>query len=271
VKGDPILVVTLETDQDLIDHQLELEVDMLTGGVQRFRKARDRSIQAGRESHTVHGRAIIASLVDDVSKGIKEWLDNPTNKSRDLAWKRLNHMDIEQLAYLSLVSLVDSLSRKNTLLYVARNIGANIEMQDRLDRWLQAEGSVANNVIREAMKKAYGARRYGLTHKMNKDGYQKTEWEKAERVHIGFKMVDIIIQTTGIVRLDMQQTERKRRTTYVKPTEGTVEWINAFNTYIETSRPRFLPCVILPKKWDSVRGGGYHGHVMDELSIVRRR
>jgi DNA-directed RNA polymerase len=121
------------------------------------------------------------------------------------------------------------------------------------------------------MKKAYGARRYGLTHKMNKDGYQNTEWEKAERVHIGFKMVDIIIQTTGIVKLDMQQTERKRRTTYVKPTEGTVEWINAFNTYIETSRPRYLPCVILPKQWDSVRGGGYHGHAIDELPIVRRK
>jgi DNA-directed RNA polymerase len=265
------MVVTLETDQALIEHQLELETDMLTGGVRRFRKARDRSIQAGRESHTVHGRAIIAQLVDTVRQGIKEWLDNPTNKSRDIAWKRLNGMDIEQVAYLSLVSLVDSLSRKNTLLYVARNIGGNIEIQDRLDRWIHTEGSVAHNVIREAMKKAYGARRYGLTHKMNKDGYQYTEWEKSERVHVGFKMVDIIIQTTGLVKLDTQQTERKRRATYVKPTEGTEDWVNAFNTYMETSRPRYLPCVIPPKQWTSVRGGGYHGHVIDELPIVRRK
>jgi len=265
------MVVTLETDQDLIDHQIELETDMLTGGIQRFRRARDKSIQSGRESHTAHGRAIIARLVDAVAGGLKEWLDNPTNKSRDIAWKRIKDMDVEQVAYLSLVSLVDSLSRKNTLLYVARTIGGNIEIQDRLDRWLSDEGRVANNVIREAMKKAYGARRFGLTHKMNKDGYQHTEWEKAERVHIGFKMVDIIIQTTGLVKLDTQQTERRRRATYVRPTEDTVEWINAFNTYMETARPRYLPCVIPPKPWTSVLGGGYHGHDIDELSIVRRK
>ena len=59
--------VTLETDQDLIDHQLALETDMLTGGIQRFRKARDRSVEAGRESHTAHGRAIVAQLVSAVA------------------------------------------------------------------------------------------------------------------------------------------------------------------------------------------------------------
>ena len=33
--------VTLETDQDLIDHQLQLETEMMTGGIERFRKERD--------------------------------------------------------------------------------------------------------------------------------------------------------------------------------------------------------------------------------------
>lgn len=263
--------VTLETDQDLIDHQLALETDMLTGGIQRFRKARDRSVEAGRESHTAHGRAIVAQLVSAVAEGIQEWVANPTNKSRDIAWKRVREMDAEQLAYLSLVTMVDSLSRKNTLLYVARSIGSSIEIQDRLDRWIDSEGSVANNVIKEAMKKAYGARRYGLTHKMNRDGYKHTEWDKSERVHIGFKMMDIIINTTAIVKLDTQQTERKRRATYVIPTEGTLEWIAAFNSYMEVSRPRFLPCIIPPKQWTAVRGGGYHGHEIDELPIVRRK
>jgi len=265
------MVVTLETDQDLIDHQLELETDMLTGGISRFRKAVDRALEKGRESHTAHGRAIVARVVDDVAQGLREYLDHPTNISRDITWKRINHMDVEQVAYLAVVSLVDSLSRKNTLLFVARTIGANIEMQDRLDKWIHSEGDPARRVIKKAMEKAYGARRYGLTHKMNKDGFANTEWDRSERVHVGFKMVDLIIQYTGIIRLDTQQTERKRRATYVIPTEGTIDWINAFNNYMEGSRPRYLPCVIPPKPWTDVRGGGYHGHDIDELPIVRRR
>jgi len=265
------LDVTLETDDDLFERQLELETEMLTGGIQRFRKARDRSVDKGMESHTAHGRAIVSKIVDTVAEGLKEYIDNPSNKSRDIAWKRIKEMDVEQVAYLSVVSLVDSISRKNTLLYVARTIGANVEIQDRLERWIHSEGSIAKNTIKQAMKKAYGARRYGLTNKMNKDGYKETEWQKSERVHVGFKMVDLIIQHTAIIRLDTQQTERKRRATYVVPTEGTIEWIKAFNEYLETSRPRYLPCIIPPKQWTDVRGGGYHGHDIDELPIVRRK
>jgi DNA-directed RNA polymerase, mitochondrial len=265
------MVVTLETNQDLFEHQLELEADMLTGGVNRFRKARDKAIEKGRESHLPHGRAIVGTVVGQVAQGIEQYLANPSNPSRDIAWKRVRNMDAEQVAYLSVVSLVDSISRKNTLLHVARTIGTNIEMQDRLDRWVHAEGSVAKNTIKEAMKKAYGARRYGLTHKMNKDGYEELAWLKSERVHVGFKMVDIIIQHTGIVKLDTQQTERKRRATYVKPTDGTLEFIKAFNEYMEVSRPRYLPCIVPPKDWTDVQGGGFHGHDIDELPIVRRK
>jgi DNA-directed RNA polymerase len=265
------MVVTLETNQDLFEHQLELEADMLTGGVNRFRKARDKAIEKGRESHLPHGRAIVGTVVGQVAQGIEQYLANPSNPSRDIAWKRVRDMDAEQVAYLSVVSLVDSISRKNTLLHVARTIGTNIEMQDRLDRWVHAEGSVAKNTIKEAMKKAYGARRYGLTHKMNKDGYEESAWLKSERVHVGFKMVDIIIQHTGIVKLDTQQTERRRRATYVKPTDGTLEFIKAFNEYMEVSRPRYLPCIVPPKDWTDVQGGGFHGHDIDELPIVRRK
>lgn len=265
------MVVTLETEQSLIEEQLQLETDMITGGIHRYRKITDLAIQKGKESHTPHGRAIVSRLVLTVANAVVDFIKHPTNISRDIAWKNLKEMDAEQVAYLSLVTLVDSISRKNTLMYVARSIGANLEIQDRLDRWIHAEGDTATNTIKLAMKKAYGARRYGLTNKMNKDGYNTTQWLKSERVHVGFKMVDLIIQSTGIIKLDTQPTERKRRATYVVPTQDTLDWIKAFNEYMQGSRPRYLPCVIPPKDWTSVKGGGYHGHEIDELPIVRRK
>ncbi len=265
------MVVTLETEQSLIEEQLQLETDMMTGGIQRFNKGLNVAVEKGKESHTSHGRAIVSRLVQTVTGAVVQFIKNPTNTSRDIAWKNLKDMDAEQVAYLALVTLVDSISRKNTLLFVARTIGSNLEIQDRLDRWIHSEGDTATNTIKLAMKKAYGARRYGLTNKMNKDGYKNTEWLKSERVHVGFKMVDLIIQSTGIIKLDTQPTERKRRATYVVPTQDTLDWIKAFNEYMQGSRPRYLPCVIPPKDWTSVKGGGYHGHDIDELPIVRRK
>lgn len=268
---DVTLETTSETDQQLIDLQLQLETDMMTGGIERFRKERDAAIERGKESHTVHGRAIIARLVSDLADGIKEWIDSPSNTSRDIAWKKLNQNNPEQLAYLSLATLVDSISRKNTLMYVARTIGSAIEIQDRLDRWIADEGDIARNTIKQSMKKAYGARRFGLTHKMNKDGYKENTWLQSERVHVGFKMVDLIIQSTGIIKLSTQQVKRTNKTTYVVPEKDTVEWIEAFNSFAETHRPRLLPCVIVPKDWTDVTGGGFHGHEINKLPIVRRR
>lgn len=263
--------VTLETDQDLIDHQIQLESDMMTGGIERFRRECEASIQSGRESHTLHGRTIIARLVSDLAVAVQDWLDNPSNISRDIAWKKVKDCSAEQLAYLSLGTLVDSISRKNTLLHVARSIGSAIEIQDRLDRWIADEGDIARNTIKQSMKKAYGARRFGLTHKMNKDGYKENTWLQSERVHVGFKMVDLIIQATGIVKLHTQQVKRTSKTTYVVPETDTTEWIEAFNSFAETMRPRFLPCVIVPKDWTDVTGGGFHGHEINKLPIVRRR
>ena len=263
--------VTLETDQELIEHQLQLETDMMTGGIERFRRERDASIERGRESHTLHGWAIIARLVADLTVAVQDWIDNPSNTSRDIAWKKVSHNNPEQLAYLSLATLVDSISRKNTLMYVARTIGSAIEIQDRLDRWIADEGDIARNTIKQAMKKAYGARRYGLTNKMNKDGYKENAWQQSERVHVGFKMVDLIIQSTGIIKLNTQQDKKTRRTTYIVPETDTVEWIQAFNSFAETHRPRLLPCVIIPKDWTDVTGGGFHGHEINKLPIVRRR
>ena len=57
------------TMRGTLEKQLELEAEMMTGGIQRFRKARDKAITSGRESHTLHGRTIVARIVEAVAEG----------------------------------------------------------------------------------------------------------------------------------------------------------------------------------------------------------
>ena len=180
-------------------------------------------------------------------------------------------MDAEQVAYLACVSMVDGLSKKSSLLSVAHTIGSNIEMQDRLDRWIAVDGETALNVIKLAMSKGVGSRRYGLTHKMNKDGHDDTKWTKPDKIHVGVRLIDIIIQQTGIVQLEKQVLSSKKTINIVRATQSTEDWIKAFNEYAEVARPRYSPCIIPPKNWTSTRGGGYHGNLIDELPIVRRK
>lgn len=262
VKGGLPLGYTLE-------NQLALEMEMLNAGVDRFNKERDKGIDKGRESTTLHGRTIIATVVAGTAQGVERLQTTPTS-NRDIAYKKLSGMDAQKVAYLALVSMVDGISKANTLMNVAKSIGANVEMQDRLEKWIKLEGSVARNTIKKANEKGAVARRYGLTHKMNKDGYGDLAWSKEERIHVGLRLVDCIIQNTGIVRLEKQHTSRNKTTTFLRATPITEEWVAAFNDHMSTTRPRWAPCIIVPKDWTDVEGGGYYGEFLDKLPIVRR-
>lgn len=252
-----------------LENQLQLEQEMLTAGINRFRKERDGAMSKGRESATLHGRTIIATVVSATTDGVEKLQNTPTS-NRDIAYKRLQGMAPDKVAYLTLVSMVDGISRSNTLMKVAKAIGSNVEMQDRLDKWIAAEGSIARNTIKKANEKGMTARRFGLTNKMNKDGYKDLAWSSEERVHVGLRLVDVVIQNTGVVRLEKLATSRNKTTTFLRATPITEEWVKAFNEHMETARPRWTPCIIPPKNWTAVYGGGYHAGFLDDVPIIRR-
>jgi DNA-directed RNA polymerase len=253
-----------------LETQLSLEQEMITAGIDRYRKTVDKAVTSKAESRTQHGQAIVARTVTAVADGIKEFILTPKS-NRDITYKYVKDMDVEEVAFLSLITLIDGISVRQGLLFLANNIGSALEIQDRLDKWIAEEGSVASNTIKLALKKGVGARRYGLTHKMNKDGHKHTEWSKSDRIHVGCRMVDVIVRTTGLIELEKQRLKKTKTTTIVKATKETEEWIRGFNEYAETARPRFAPCLIVPKDWTNVTGGGYYSDYIPELPIVRRR
>lgn len=254
-----------------IEDQKQLEYEMVQEGVRRYTNQNQKMLDKGLESRTQHGRALIASVVNAVAEGVIH-LQTTTTSNRDITRKKLKDMEADQVAYLALLSVVDGISKRYSLMKVARAIGMFIEDQDRLSRWLEAEGEIARNIITQANEKTASGRtqkRGGLTNKMNKDGYKETEWTNEERIHVGLRMVDVIITTTGIVTLRRQTTARNKTTTFVEATPETLEWIRSFNDTQMMRKPRYSPCIIPPQDWEGVWGGGYYSDVINRLPLVR--
>ena len=110
--------------------------------------------------------------------------DNTQN--RNITKRLIQKMKPDQVAYLALISLIDNIATKTTLLTVARNIGVQIETQKRLDHWLSLQDGVAGNMIKEANKKSdkgFDHKRHGLNHKMKLDDIDIPSWSNEERVH----------------------------------------------------------------------------------------
>ncbi len=253
-----------------LDDQIDLEYRMVQSGIHRYNKSLEDLLSKDLGSKTRHGRTIIKGIVEPLMGAIVEY--NNHKMITKSAFKNLTKgCDEGQMAYLSLISLVDNMVRKPTLLGVAKFIGIQIETQMRLDKWLELDKEVATNVLTLANKKSdkgFDHKRYGLDHKIKADGLDIPHWSSENRIHVGLKLVDLIIKETGIVRLEKKVT--KKKTTYlVVPTPETEEWVKAFNETNSVALPRYSPCVIEPKDWDDFWGGGYYSEHINQLPFVR--
>lgn len=247
--------------------QLEIEQEMIEGGISRYRRAMNQSLESNKESRTLHGRTIIAHAVDSVAQEIEKRREVKSN--RDITRKKLEKIPSDVAAYLSLTTLIDTLSKDTAVLTVAKRIGQAIEMEDRLIRWIEHDKDVATNVIRMANEKGETARAVGLNHKMNKDGYQHLKWQEVHRNHVGANMIDDIIKSTGMVEMKVMLKTKTKKTSYLIPTAKTQEWIKAFNEVAETWKPKYAPTILEPNKWTGIQGGGYYSEFIN-LSIIRR-
>jgi len=253
-----------------IEEQVELEYQMVQSGIDRFNKQLDDLLEKDLGSKTKHGRTIIKGIVQPIEDSIKALMKDNT-QNRNITKRLIQKMKPDQVAYLALISLIDNIATKTTLLTVARNIGVQIETQKRLDHWLSLQDGVAGNMIKEANKKSdkgFDHKRHGLNHKMKLDDIEIPNWSNEQRIHVGIKMVDIIINTTGVVKLD-KRINKNRTVWHVIPTGETSEWIKAFNDTNSIALPRYSPCIVQPKDWEGFWGGGYYSDHINKLPFVR--
>jgi len=253
-----------------IEEQIELEHRMVQSGIDRYNKQIKQLSDKKLESKTKHGRTIVAGICDKVSQELASDLEK-SKKLRNNKLKLLNGCNTRQVAYLALITLVDTISKGIPLVATASNIGKQIETQFRLDKWLETDRETATNLINMANKKSdkgFEHKRHGLNFKMNKDGVDIPLWVNSDRINIGVRMIDIIIRTTGIVYVKKEHYKRKT-VSYVVATEDTLKWVKGFNDTHETNLPRYAPCIIEPKDWDSFWGGGYHSTFVNEKPFLR--
>ena len=252
-----------------VDDQIELEVRMVQAGIERFEGQKKRLVDSGKESMTKHGRSMVSVSIDKVAEGVVD-IQTRQSSNRDIAKKKLKGMNPEQVAYIALITVVDALSKRYTLLKIARMVGMHVETQARLTKWVDEQGKLAMKVIDKANQKSdagFEHKRHGLNHKMNKEGIGG-EWSNEERIHVGLRLIDKIIVTTGLFHIKTLKS-RGKKTNYLEATAETLEWVRKFNEQRSADYPRYAPCIIPPKPWTDVWGGGYYSEVINNIPMVR--
>lgn len=275
---------------DLATKQLQLEHEAYTEGEKRFIKQLDRQIKAGEFSDNAVAKPLMSTLVPKVSARIREWYDETGSKGghRPVAWKRLAKpngdsgcvLSFDAMAVITVKMVLSALTKEeNTNLQkVASTIGRCLEDEARFGRIRDEEQKHFKNRVEENLKK-----RVSLVNKkafmtavevsMLEQKQLKSvwaAWKTEEVVHVGVKMLEALIESTGLVVLERLNAGNVK-------TDG--EFIRLADEYVDalTKRagalagvaPMFQPCVVPPKPWTGTEGGGYWAAGRKPLQLIR--
>jgi len=260
---------------NLVEEQRKLEKEMKDTSVSRYYKEVGVAQERKQESTTLYGINLMKHSVNALSDGIIDYLQHAfagrAGKIQTAA-TILNSVDPEKVSYLTLKMVVDGVSKRLPLTNVAMTIANAVEdefkfglFEDKEKHWFK---TIVNEVTKRTSNRHY--RRYALIHTMNRKALiDYVPWSHQEKMHLGCKLIDILVQTTGIVQVKTHAYGRKKRKTFIIATEKTIDWIQKVNKSGELLSPFYLPCVIPPKDWTEPTGGGYHHAFVRPLPMIK--
>lgn len=252
-----------------LEDQINLERLMAQGGIERYHYNKDKMMSKGLQSETLHGRALVYNLIHPLAEALDQFMQSGHGSS--VPKQKLQGTDPAQIAYLSLISLVNGLSQGYTkLIKVAKHIGTRVETQLVIDEWIEQDGEVANEILKMAMKKTdlgYENKRAGVINKMRKDEFVGF-WTDRERIQVGVSILNSIQKSLGIIKIERRHN-RGKMPMYVLCTDETQAWIDKFHETNEVNHPMYKPSLIPPVDWTDIHTGGYHSDYLPRTGLAR--
>lgn len=260
--------------------QVQLEIDMVGLGKDRYWAKTDKNINKGRGTGTGTGRYLVQQVIGPLSEGIKAFVEDTYSGRpgpRAIAAKLIKDMSPEVVAYLTVRTLINRLMHTPNVPMVglASTIASAIETEERFSAFVKEAPSLFRFLSEKLKNNAASEEhaRAALIYAMGDQDIPWNSWTRTERIHLGMKMIELCQEQTGIIEFSEQQItfSGKYKTQYhVNFTPKVDEWIKHSLIRGADFHPTYLPTIIPPKPWASLQGGGYHSNAVRPLKLVRQ-
>lgn len=267
--------------ETLAAEQLRLEHEAYTLGEARFIKTLNRQIGRNEFSDNATAKPVLNDLIPKVSEGIQKFIESNTQAGKKgrkhLALKPLLQLPVESSALIAMKCVLTCLTQEGPIQKVANMIGSAIEDEIRYGRIREAEGNHFKKYVKAALDKRAGAsykKAYmqAVESSMLAEGQLKDSWihwEKNLVINLGVKLIEIVIETTGIVELHRINVGTKAEAETIRLTQKYIEYFTGRARQLAGISPILQPCVVPPKPWVDVRGGGYYAMGRKPISMIR--
>lgn len=292
---EPFNLLADHYGQDLAVKQLQLEHEAYTEGERRFIKNLERQTERGELADNQVAKPLMQTLVPKIAQAVKEWHEGPDGKlstsrpsvaftmlsTEEKAVKdRYLRISCESAAVIILKVILSKLVKPEgiPITPMASAIGRTLEDEIRFGRIRDKEKehfkkAIADNLNKRAgasYKKAY---MQAVETSMLEQGQLEDAWgtwSPTEAVHVGIKMLEIVIQSTQLVELKRYGAGNAA---------ADVEMVHLSDFWVKKMAQRgfslagiapvYQPCVVPPKPWTGVVGGGYWAKGRRPLPLIR--
>lgn len=292
---EPFNLLADHYGQDLAVKQLQLEHEAYTEGERRFIKNLERQTERGELADNQVAKPLMQTLVPKISQAVKEWHEGPDGKlstSRpSVAFTMLStegkavkdrslRISCESAAVIILKVILSKLVKPEgiPITPLASAIGRTLEDEIRFGRIRDQEKEHFKKAIAENLNKRAGAsykKAYmqAVETSMLEQGQLEDAWgtwSPTEAVHVGIKMLEIVIQSTQLVELKRYGAGNAAadvEMVHLSDFWGKKMAQRGFS--LAGIAPVYQPCVVPPKPWTGVVGGGYWAKGRRPLPLIR--
>ena len=292
---EPFNLLADHYGQDLAVKQLQLEHEAYTEGERRFIKNLERQTERGELADNQVAKPLMQTLVPKIAQAVREWHEGPDGKlstSRpSVAFTMLSteekavkdrslRISCESAAVIILKVILSKLVKPEgiPITPMASAIGRTLEDEIRFGRIRDKEQEHFKKAIAENLNKRAGAsykKAYmqAVEASMLEQGQLEDAWgtwSPTEAVHVGIKMLEIVIQSTQLVELKRYGAGNAA---------ADVEMVHLSDFWVKKMAQRgfslagiapvYQPCVVPPKPWTGVVGGGYWAKGRRPLPLIR--
>lgn len=280
-----------KNDSDYLEkiaQEIEWEEQMVRGGIERYNNTIKKAVEKGTESTTKAGLNSTQKYVPIISKlihtDIKNCFQGEAGRHQTcfkLLLQCLSQKDFLEdkefvkddpfiwatVSLIAIKNILDGISKLVTVNALAIDIGTSLELEARLtlfkDVLPEKHKQLESKINTRANKMSKNKRRYKQkvwVYFMNKNNLFWSEWSKADKLHLGCKIVEYFEREGLITHEDRKKLGYKKRRSilYVCPTEKLTQEIRNFNIHNEALIPKFMPMLMPPMSWSSPYSGGYY-------------
>lgn len=269
---------------DLFERELALESEMIGLGNSRMWSSVLKARKNQEESRTGYAHRIMAGdgkgagALEQFTAAVTDFLKaakGRAGRKHSLIPVLEQFQDPAVIAFITLQVTLDSITSHKNFARVAVLVGKALEDELRFTQF-EKENKAFWEKLRDDLARrepSIKRRRAILIHEMVKGAKKQRAlrwkvWPDEERLLIGHKVLQMLEQSTGLIRT-YKVRERKKLIMKISATTDTLAWIADYMDRGGIMAPAYLPTIMPPRRWKSPSGGGYYMQGLKPLKLVK--